>query len=184
MRYHLVTVYTFDDPVEANLARNHLEVSGLQAFLANEEIVDMIWSWGNAIGWIKLQVTDQDADSARAVLNQPIDSDTWPDVDLDVTSIDADQSSQTDEPDDGDPDEPESTPTDRETRAERAFRVAILGLLFLPIQLYAFYLLLRVFISNDSLNERERRKAIIAAAINFSPMLYLCVQLRFMLSSR
>ncbi len=66
----LVTVATYADPVEANLAKNNLEAAGIQAFLANEETVDMVWPIGNAIGWIKIQVGTDDADFARALLSQ------------------------------------------------------------------------------------------------------------------
>ncbi len=66
----LMTVATFGDPVEANLAKNYLEASGVQAFLADEETVNMDWALGNAIGRIKLQVGDQDAEAARTLLSQ------------------------------------------------------------------------------------------------------------------
>jgi hypothetical protein len=70
MSNNLVIVATFADPVEANLAKNRLEASGVRASLANEETVDMDWLLANALGWIRLEVGDQDADAARAVLNQ------------------------------------------------------------------------------------------------------------------
>ena len=71
----LMTVATFGDPVEANLAKNRLESSGVQAFLADEETVNMDWLLGNAIGRIKLQVGDQDAEAARTLLSQHSDLD-------------------------------------------------------------------------------------------------------------
>jgi hypothetical protein len=37
MSNDMVTVATFTDPVEANLAKNRLEASGVRASLANEE---------------------------------------------------------------------------------------------------------------------------------------------------
>ncbi len=61
---------TFADAVIANLAKNRLERLVIRAFLANEEIFDMDWLLGNAIGWIRLEVGDQDADAARSVLKQ------------------------------------------------------------------------------------------------------------------
>ena len=70
VRDSLATVATFADPIEAILAKNNLEAAGIPAFLANEEIVDMVWHFGNAIGWIKLQVGNDDADVARGFLGQ------------------------------------------------------------------------------------------------------------------
>ena len=42
MSDRLATVATFGCPVEANLARNRLEVAGIKAFLADEETVGMV----------------------------------------------------------------------------------------------------------------------------------------------
>ena len=36
----LVTVATFANPVESNLARNRLEAASIQSFLADEEYID------------------------------------------------------------------------------------------------------------------------------------------------
>jgi hypothetical protein len=178
MRYDLVTVTMFSDPIEANLAKNHLGASEIQAFLANEEILDMAWYLGNAIGWIKLQVRGQDVDTARAVLDQDEDPQMWSDVDSAGISFEGDLPEPIPEHDHEEADELDPTPTVRERNADRAFRGAVIGLLFVPIQLYVFYLLLRIFVSNESLSCRERRKAIIAAFINFYLMLGLYLQWR------
>src|SRR5262245_9680830 len=66
-----MTVATFGDLVEANLARNRLETGGVQAVLADVETVAMIWSLDNAVGGIKLQVRAADAEQARAILAEP-----------------------------------------------------------------------------------------------------------------
>ena len=56
MSNELVTVTSFADPIEANLAKNNLEAAGVRTFLANEESVDMLWHLGNAMRWSKVQV--------------------------------------------------------------------------------------------------------------------------------
>jgi hypothetical protein len=185
MRNDLVTVTTYAGPVEANLAKNRLEASGVRAFLADQVMLQMFWYLGNAIGWIKLQVAFQDVVAARAALNQHDDIKTGPAVEPEEALFETTEFERIPELDDEEheEDEIESIPTVRDRNAERAFRGAILGLLFLPIQLYVFYLLLRIFISNEPLGDRERRKAIIAAFINLPLMICLCVFLRGMLSS-
>ena len=72
MSNELVTVASFANPIEANLAKNNLEAAGVRTFLANEESVDMLWHLGNAMGWIKVQVAHDDVDVARAFLNKHI----------------------------------------------------------------------------------------------------------------
>ena len=68
MSDRLATVATFRSPVEANLARNRLEAAGIEAFLADEETVGMVWHLTNALGGIKLQVGDRDVEEALAIL--------------------------------------------------------------------------------------------------------------------
>ena len=64
------------------------------------------------------------------------------------------------------PDAPEPVPTDRETTADRAFRGAILGIFFCPLQIWVFCLLLWVLNSDQELRGRYRTRAWIAAWIN------------------
>jgi Putative prokaryotic signal transducing protein len=185
MRDELVTVASFADPIEANLAKNNLEAAGVRAFLANEEIVDMVWHFGNAIGWIKLQVGNDDAAVARALLGQNKNAAT---VRLDEPALDSLEAAESPhipnvDEEEADEDEPEPVLTGREKDAERACRGAVVGLLFLPLQLYVFYLLLKIFVSREPLADRERRKALVAAAINLPFMIALCFLLRAVLSS-
>ena len=136
----LMTVATFGDPVEANLAKNYLEASGVQAFLADEETVNMDWALGNAIGRIKLQVGDQDADAARTLLSQHNDlaatAALGPEEIRYETSQDEPTPRWEDLDEDGDQDQDqeaddfEPEPTTRDKNAERAFKGAIFGLLF------------------------------------------------------
>ncbi len=164
MSNDLVTVATFANPVEANIAKNRLEASGVRAFLANEETVDMDWLLGNALGWIKLEVGEQDADAARAVLNQHHGLKASSAVEIAEVSPAIAEAEPILEPDEEDDQEEEEggdfdpALTIRERDAGRAFRGAVLGVLFLPIQLYVFYLLLKIFISEEPLGDRAREK--------------------------
>ncbi len=67
--------------------------------------------------------------------------------------------------------ENETEPSARERDADRALRGAILGIIMLPVQLYVFCLLIKVFISDQPLHPAWRRKFVIAAIINIPSVL-------------
>ena len=60
----LVTVTSFGNVVEAEIARNALEAAGVRAFLEGEATVGNMWHLGNALGGVKLQVADADVPAA------------------------------------------------------------------------------------------------------------------------
>ena len=193
MHSELVTVASFADPIEANLAKNKLEAAGVRTFLANEECVDMLWHVGNAMGWIKVQVANDDVDVARALLSQhnhpatsPLDEPVEDSLEVAkstrVPNFDDEGEGAGDEQEDEE-DEPDPILNGREKDAERACRGAVVGLLFLPLQLYVFYLLLKIFISQEPPGDRQRTKAFIAAVINLPLMIGLCFLLQAVLSS-
>jgi hypothetical protein len=67
----LVTVATFEFLPLAEAARAHLIAEGIPAFLSDAETVYMAWSLGNALGYIKLQVPEAQAERARGILDHP-----------------------------------------------------------------------------------------------------------------
>lgn len=67
----LVTVGSFRDLPNADLARALLVSSGIPAWIQDDNLVRMDWFYSNAIGGIRLQVDASDADAARAILDQP-----------------------------------------------------------------------------------------------------------------
>jgi hypothetical protein len=70
--------------------------------------------------------------------------------------------------------------TQREQTAIRAFRSAVIGILFCPLQLYTFWLLLDVMHSEERLGREQRRWAIIATVI-ISP--YVLVAVVYLISA-
>ncbi len=164
----LATIARFLEPIEADLARGRLQADGIRVFIEGSGFASMNWPLSMGNRGVKLQVPTEDAERATAILNElsqandeDAGEDEWSETDDDEADAYGKQ-----EPDD----EPELTV--REQIADRAFRGAVLGVLFLPIQFYVFWLLLRVFVSDEPLSSRLRGRALIAAAINL-PLIVL-----------
>jgi hypothetical protein len=133
----------------------------------------------NALGGIKLQVAEPRAAQARIVLQEQLDGSAGDQDELTQeaiasTTIPAGPGEELPPEDDGS-DSTEPEPTGREEDAERAFRGAVFGLLFFPLEFYASYLLLTVLFSSESLAGRSRGRAFVAAAINVPYMLSVLV---------
>jgi hypothetical protein len=180
MTENLVTVGTYPTSLEAQLAKNRLQAAGIPAILLDGEVADMAWYLTNAVGGVKLQVQPGAAEQARAVLarvhsgeeNAPSGEQTA-DEGMEMGLLPGGEVPE---------DEEEESQTGRERDAERAWRGAVLGLLFFPFQLYVFWLLLKVFVSNDPLGPRFRRLAWGAALLNLPFIIGFCLILRFILA--
>lgn len=82
----LVVVERFRDLVEAELARGKLESAGIRCMVADENLVRMDWFYSNAIGGLRLMVSGEDAEAARAILDEPIPEEILqPDAEGDYT---------------------------------------------------------------------------------------------------
>ena len=68
----LVTIRQFRDLPEALLAKGSLESSGIECFLADDNLVRLDWFISNFIGGIKLNVRAADAENAQKLLDEPI----------------------------------------------------------------------------------------------------------------
>jgi hypothetical protein len=176
----LVTVARFVNPIEARLAKNCLEEAGFEAFLADAETVSVAWQLSNALGGIKLQVAEPKAAQARIVLQMQLDGSAGDRGELIREAIGSravpGEGGEELPPEDDESDAPEVEPTGREKDAERAFRGAVFGMLFIPLQFYVSYLLLRVLFSMETLAGRSRGRAFVAATIN---MIYMLILLGF-----
>lgn len=67
----LVTVASYRDLPNADIARAALESAGIPAWIQDDNLVRMDWFYSNAIGGIRLQVDAADAEAAREILEQP-----------------------------------------------------------------------------------------------------------------
>ena len=68
----LQTIRQFRDLPEALLAKGCLESAGIEAFLADDNMVRLDWFMSNFIGGIKLKVKPEDFTAAIAIFEQPI----------------------------------------------------------------------------------------------------------------
>jgi hypothetical protein len=192
MSEKLITIATFGNAVEANLAKNRLETAGIHAFLADADTVDMAWQLTGAVGGIKLQIPEGDEEVARSLLEKPFEAASRRAAGrprkkkrkvIKLTAVTSDGArvgtEEAEEEDDDSPfgedeeDEEEEEPSEIDQVAERAWRGALLGILFLPIQLYVFGLLLHLIFAREKPSPPLRWKVLAAAAINL-PILVLC----------
>ncbi|HUR53970.1 MAG TPA: DUF2007 domain-containing protein [Gemmataceae bacterium] len=68
MGKRMVTVASFDLAAQARLAENVLKEAGIPVAVADETIVAMDWLLSNAVGGIKVQVWEEDAERATRIL--------------------------------------------------------------------------------------------------------------------
>ena len=68
----LVMIRRFRDLPEALLAKGSLEAAGIECSLADDNMVRMDWFISNLLGGVKLFVSQEDAEEAVAILDQPI----------------------------------------------------------------------------------------------------------------
>ena len=108
----LVTVATFWSSGEANLAKNRIEEAGLRVVITDDMTTGMDWLLTNAIGGIKLQVMEHDAEAALAALegNEPATSPATGDDREEAHQSNADEYGDA-SPEEDEPELAPSTPT-------------------------------------------------------------------------
>jgi hypothetical protein len=161
----LTTVATYYQPIQAELARVRLGNEDIPAFIQGGEFASMAWHLALANRGIKVQVPTEFVERAREILSPTLED------------IERSPEDRAESDDDGE-DETDEQLSLREQDANRAFRGAVIGVLFIPLQIYVSWLLLKVLVSDEALSSQSRIRAIIAAAINLPLMVLLCLLLR------
>ncbi len=73
----MITIAKYSLPEQAHLARIKLEGQGIEAHVADENVIQWHWYLSNAIGGVRLLVAQEDEAAARACLASELDlSDT------------------------------------------------------------------------------------------------------------
>lgn len=70
MTGRLVTIAQYRDLPEAGLAKSRLEAAGILCFLDNEYMVGLNWLYSNALGGVKLNVPEENAEEAREIIDE------------------------------------------------------------------------------------------------------------------
>jgi hypothetical protein len=144
----LVTVATFEHAMSADMAANVLRDAGIDAVVTGADLVNTYWLPSNAIGAIKVQVRDEDADRAVEVL-----TDSFGEADAGDG-----------EPLDDRPGSDAPLPS-REEEAIRLVRVARWGVLIPPAWVYAVYLWRTVAFGDGPLSGPGRRRLWLGAVL-------------------
>lgn len=171
----LVTIARFQGLGTATVARNRLTEAGISSFLADAETINTDWLLRNALGGIKLQVPSSEAEQVRELLAYQLDdSDQAAMVE---EAIDA--GDEATEPHGADEDVPAMALTSRKELAQRAWRGSLLSLAFPPVFFLIAWMLLRVYLSNEPLEQPYRQQAWYAALITLPFILLALMTLRY-----
>ncbi len=73
----IVTIATYSHPPEAYIVKGRLESEGIWSYVADAETVTMNWLYSNAIGGVKLQVREADAEKVQEILNTEPEAIEW-----------------------------------------------------------------------------------------------------------
>ena len=67
-----VMIGRYRDSGEAMIAKSMLDSAGIESFLSEENLVRLDWFYSNLVGGIKLMVREEDAETARKLLEENI----------------------------------------------------------------------------------------------------------------
>jgi hypothetical protein len=65
-----VVIARYGGVPEALLAKSMLDSAGIESFLGDENLVRLDWFYSNLVGGIKLMVREEDAETAKALLEK------------------------------------------------------------------------------------------------------------------
>ncbi|HUE71918.1 MAG TPA: hypothetical protein VMP01_13615 [Pirellulaceae bacterium] len=160
----LITVATYWDPMQAQIARLRLAHEGIPAFLEKEFTVLTAWHFTNAIGGIRLNVPVPRHEEARSVLAAKVSFDEWRDTGCWELSLAGQAVLPPEEPNAAARQRRYDLPlSEREELAQRAFRAAVLGVAWLTPLPFACAHLVRFHTARGRCRIAYRRRARIAA---------------------
>ena len=204
MNRSLKTIAAFPTPEDAEVARIALEDEGIASFLEGATTVGMLWHVGGALGGVKLQVAEADAQRARGILAKtvaaPAEGRTCdhcganlpPGFDVcwscESSVEDVDQATLPSAKPEPAPTAPEDSEEETEVTAIgdaaawRALAAAIIGIFLCPplLNIYSVWILLKVGFQNPPMSQKGSRCYYAAMCLN---MVVCCVTGWFLLKT-
>jgi hypothetical protein len=197
-----VTIATFDQAAQARLAKNVLDEAGIRAAVGDENLVAMDWLLSAAVGGVKVQVWEEDADRAVAVLEEKLGArgeglgaTVSPEelaAEAEAATPDAGEEPEPAEPATPDGPEPPASPDSRDEFARRSVFTAIVGLMVIPFGIYfpaldlgclalvfyAVYMMLNAGWGEGELSRRGRLNLLVAGLITVTSLGWLFLHFR------
>ncbi len=173
----LVTVTTAMNGTEAQFIANRLREAGIEAAIADDNVVTMDFMFGPAVGWIKVQVKEQDVAQAHEVLSKNLPETMEEDIPWDQQPEEEEEEDEADQT----PEERTEKIAERsapvifdessaelEQQVARAYRMAICGFFLAPplLNLYSIWLLHRADQHPEKFTQDARRHSTLAFFIN------------------
>ncbi len=72
----MIVVARFSFPHEAHIAKANLESAGIKSFIGDEHTVNTQWLYSNAIGGVRLMVSEEDLEQSVRLLHDEFFADT------------------------------------------------------------------------------------------------------------
>jgi len=141
MQETYVTVARFNTAVEAHILAGRLESEGIHTTITDAETVTMAWHLSQAVGGIKVQVSPDDVERARAIIAENM----------------ASREIEPDDEDEGDL---------RRQVARRALLAAFFGVAIPPLQVYSLWLVGRLLSSHFGPIQGVRWRIILALVLD------------------
>jgi hypothetical protein len=88
MDNNLVTVMACSTLWEAELAGSRLDSDGIYVFLKDGHTVNMNWLLSNAVGGVKVQVSEGDLEKAKEILSTPFTADLQSETEVETDTTD------------------------------------------------------------------------------------------------
>lgn len=203
----VVVVATFSMPLEAEMARGQLEAEGIPARVADEDTVTL-FNLGGAFGTVKLMVSEEHLERARAILDElpePISVPAPTDIEAEESvagwicaqcdtevSVDQTRCPSCAAPRPGmvrpiptkavgsEDDYDPVSPTD--VMATHALRAAVFGMVICPplLQIYSLYLVFQLYTSSDELSPSAARKTTWAFVLDCLYIILVLLAYRFL----
>ena len=183
--HDLITVATYWDPMEAQIARLRLAHEEIPAFLEKEFMVLMAWHFTNAIGGIRLAVPATQYEDARSVLATKVSFADWRDTGCWELRVNGQAVLAREGANSAARQRRYDLPlSEREELAQRALRAALLGVAWMTPLLFACVHLARFRSLRGRCRVAYRRQAWVATWLAASMLLFLIAAIGWIIAQR